>query len=56
MSGNYKLIIRNKQKILLKEDLSAHKFSDLTKFASDMVTVTTNTLRASIISIGAQVE
>lgn len=56
MSGSYKLIIQNKNKKLLKEELSQFKFKDLTDFSSDMFKLTTNTIQGTIVSLGAQIE
>lgn len=56
MSVQYKLVINQGTKKILKEDLNQFKFKDLTKFASDIIGITTNTLKATIISVGAQVE
>jgi hypothetical protein len=56
MSVSYKLVIQNKNKKLLKEELSQFKFKDLTDFTSDMFKLTTNTIQATIVSVGAQIE
>ena len=56
MAGHYKLVIHNKNKIILKEELSQFKFKDLTDFTSDIFKVTTNILQATVLSLGAQLE
>lgn len=56
MAGHYKLVIHNKSKVILKEELSQFKFKDLTDFTSDMFKLTTGTLQATVLSLGAQLE
>ena len=57
MSGHYKLVIQNKQKNLLKEDLMQYSFKQhVLPIFQDLYKASTNIFKATIISVGATVE
>ena len=56
MSKHYKLIIENKHKKIIQENLSDYSLDDVKTFLSDIYKITTNTVAATAISVGAQLE
>ncbi len=57
MSGRYKLVIQNKNKILLNEGIMQYHFKqDILPVFQDILKTSTNVVKATIISVGASVE